>query len=92
MSGRPFQKGKYAGGLVATTLGGMALLVGITFSAVGPALESGGMTSAGLITGAAGAVTLTGGISLMMRAVPAVSVGSASGYLSGRTVGLAGRF
>ena len=92
VSGKPLQTGMYAGGIVATTLGGMALAVGITFSAVGAVRDSGGMTTAGLITGAAGVFALTGGIYLMIKAVPAVSVGGASPYLSGRTVGLATRF
>src|SRR5262249_2687126 len=34
VSGKPLQHGTYAGGIVATTLGGMALAIGITFTAV----------------------------------------------------------
>jgi hypothetical protein len=92
VSGKPLETGMYAGGIVATTLGGMALAIGITFSAVGAAQDRGGMTTAGLITGAAGVAALAGGIYLMIRALPAVSVGGASPYLSSRTLGLAGRF
>jgi hypothetical protein len=42
VQGKPLQRGMYAGGIVATTLGGMAAVVGITFSAVGLAKDRGG--------------------------------------------------
>jgi hypothetical protein len=88
LSAQPLQHGMYAGGIVATTLGGMALAIGITFTAVGHARDSAGMTTAGLITGAAGVLSLGGGIYLMLNALPSVSVGQATPY----TVGAAGRF
>jgi hypothetical protein len=88
VSATPLNEGMYAGGIVATTFGGMALAVGITFTAVGLAKDRGGMTTAGLITGGAGAVTLGGGIYLMLRALPNIRVDAASPY----AVGLAGRF
>ena len=90
VSGKPLQHGKYAGGIVATTLGGMAMAIGITFTAVGLAKDSDGMTTAGLITGAAGAVAIPGGIYLMMSAVPSVTVGTTPPHVSGTMVGLAG--
>ena len=74
VSGKPMQQGRYAGGIVATTLGGMAVAVGITFTAVGMAKDRDGMSRAGLITGAAGVLALVGGIYLMLTAVPGVNI------------------
>ena len=88
VSGKPLESGKYAGGIVATTLGGMALAVGITLTAVGLAKDRDGMTTAGLITGGAGALALTGGIYLMVKALPEVTVGGAPPQV----VGLVGNF
>jgi hypothetical protein len=74
VSGKPHQQGKYAGGIVATTFGGMAVAVGITFTAVGMAKNRDGMSRAGLITGTAGLLALAGGIYLMLDAVPDFSI------------------
>lgn len=92
VTGKPLESGKYAGGIVATTLGGMALVIGITFTAFGLATDRQGMTTAGLITGAAGAIALPGGIWLMLRAVPRVHVERAEGRTMGLAAGLGGRF
>jgi hypothetical protein len=92
VSGKPLENGMYAGGIVATTLGAMAMVVGITFTAVGYGRGREGMATAGLITGGAGTAALVGGIYLMMRAVPMASVDGASPYVSARTVGVAARF
>jgi hypothetical protein len=92
VAGKPLQDGMYAGGVVATTLGGMALVVGATLLAVGLAKDRGGMTTAGLITGAAGAVALPGGILLMINAVPRATVDRASAALAGGAIGIAGTF
>jgi hypothetical protein len=78
VSGKPMQQGRYAGGIVATTLGGMAVAIGITFTAVGMAKDRDGMSRAGLITGAAGVLALVGGIYLMLTAVPDFSIERAS--------------
>ena len=91
VTARPLRNGMYAGGIVATTLGGMALAIGITFTAVGLAKDRGGMTTAGLITGAAGVVAIPGGIYLMLQGVPSVSVDRAS-TPSGAVTGIAGAF
>jgi hypothetical protein len=88
VSGTPLASGTYAGGLVATTLGGMALAVGITFTAVGLAKGRDGMTLAGLITGGAGALALPGGIYLMLRALPGFTINGAAPY----TAAVAARF
>jgi hypothetical protein len=66
----PFREGMYAGGVVATTFAGMSLATGITLTAVGYGVDSGGMKTAGLITGVAGAIGLYGGIYLMRKALP----------------------
>jgi hypothetical protein len=50
------------------------------------------MTTAGMITGMAGGAALASGIYLMLKAVPAVSVGAVAPYLSRNTAGLSGRF
>jgi hypothetical protein len=90
VSARPLQSGKYAGGVTATTLGGMALAIGITFVSVGLAKDKSGFTTAGLITGGAGALALPFGIYLMLDAVPTVSVERAGP--PGAGVGVGGAF
>lgn len=64
------QHGKYATGIVFTSFGGMALVVGITLGAVGYGADREGMKTAGLITGASGAAMTLGGIYLMRSALP----------------------
>jgi hypothetical protein len=74
VSGKPLQSGMYAGGIVATSLGGMALVTGIALSAVGLATGREGLTTAGLISGGVGAITVPWGIYLMISAVPSVRI------------------
>lgn len=92
VSGEPFAQGMYAGGIVATTFGGMATAVGITFTAVGLAKDRDGMTTAGMITGAAGVLTLSGGLYLMLKALPSATIYPAAPAPSARVVGVGGRF
>jgi hypothetical protein len=92
VEGKQLQSGLYAGGIVATTLGGMALATGIVLGAVGYGSDNAGMITAGVITGGAGVVALSTGISFMLRALPAVSVGQAAPQLAARGVSMAGRF
>lgn len=92
VSGKPLESGKYAGGIVATTFGGMALATGITLSAVGYAKERGGMKTAGFITGVAGALGVAGGIQLMLSALPRASIEGTSRQIAGMQLGVAGRF
>lgn len=80
VTGKPFASGTYAGGVVATSLGGMALAVGITFTAVGLAKDRDGMTLAGLITGGVGALAVPGGIYLMVKALPGFTVNGTPPY------------
>lgn len=92
VTGKPLEHGSYAGGIVATSLGGMAAVVGITLTAIGAAKDRPGMTTAGLISGAAGAVAVAGGIYLMVSALPSVIVGGAAPRIAGATATLAARF
>lgn len=92
VSGKPLQHGMYAGGIVATTLGGMSLVVGITLTAVGLAKDRAGMTTAGLISGAAGLIAIPGGIYLMLKALPGATVERGSPQIPGAAVGVAGTF
>jgi hypothetical protein len=92
VSAKPLDSGVYAGGIVATTLGGMALVVGITLAAVGLAKDRAGMSTAGFITGAAGALAVPGGIYLMLKALPSAEVAPAAPGLSGAAAGVAATF
>ena len=92
VSARPLRNGMYVSGIVATTLGGMALATGITFTAVGLAKDREGMTTAGLIAGAAGILAVPGGIFLMLKGAPSVSIDRASPSPSGALAGIAGTF
>lgn len=92
VSAKPLSNGMYATGIVFTTFSGMALVTGITLTAVGCATDRDGMCTAGLITGGAGAVGLYGSIYLMRKALPKASVGPARPYVAGTQVGLAGTF
>jgi hypothetical protein len=92
VTGKPLANGMYAGGIVMTSFAGMAVVTGITLTAVGCSTDRDGMCTAGLITGVAGAVGLYGGIYLMRRALPRYSVGPASPYVAHNQVGLTGRF
>jgi hypothetical protein len=92
VSAKPYQRGKYATGIVATTLGGMAIAIGITFLSVGLAKDRDGMTMAGAITGAAGLLTLPFGIYLTVDAVPSFRIDRAAPPAAGATAGIAGTF
>ncbi len=91
---RPRAQGAFATGVVFTTFSGMALVTGIALTAVGYGTDRGGMRTAGLITGGAGAVGLALSINLILKSLPRVHVGPARAmpYAGGNTVGLAGRF
>lgn len=89
--------GKYVTGIVATTLGGMAVVSGIVFTAVGCGGDRDGMCTAGLITGGAGIVTTLGGIWLIRAGLPRVAVRrldrfGLAVYATGSGGGVAGAF
>ncbi len=92
VSAKPLATGMYATGIVFTSLSGMALVTGITLTAVGCATDHSGMCTAGLITGGVGAVGLYGSIYLMRKALPTFSVGAARPYVAGTQVGVSGAF
>ncbi len=92
VTGTPPNHGMYAGGIVATSFGGMGVATGITLVAIGAAKDRDGMFLAGLITGAAGGAALVGGIYLMFKALPSVSIGRATPYVSANQIGVAGTF
>lgn len=95
---KPLNNGAYVTGITFTTLGGMAVVSGIVFTAVGCSSDDReGMCTAGLITGGAGAAVTIGSIWLMQRSVPRVTV--KRGYAVGLAVtpgaagaSVAGRF
>jgi hypothetical protein len=94
VSAKPRDDGPFAAGVTFTSLGGMALVTGITLTAVGYGTDNGAMRTAGLITGVAGAAVTAGGIQLIRKALPTVHVGPgrAQPYVTAGQVGLAGSF
>lgn len=88
----PRQQGKFAAGVTFTTFSGMGLATGITLTAVGCSTDRDTMCRAGLITGVASGAALYLSINLIREALPKVHVGPAQPYVTGNTVGLAGRF
>jgi hypothetical protein len=89
--------GKYATGVTFTTLGGMAAVCGIVFTAVGCGGDRDGMCTAGLITGGAGVVAALGGIWLIRAGLPRVRVRALDRYrlavyATGTSGGVAGGF
>jgi len=94
---RPWRKGAYRTGIVFTSLGGMAVVTGITLTAVGCSTDKDGMCTAGLITGGAGLAVTAGSIWLMVRSTPKVRIRALAGaevgvYTTGTSAGLVGRF
>lgn len=92
VEGTPLRQGAYAAGITFTALSGMALVTGISLTAVGCSTDRDGMCTAGLITGGAGALGLYLSIQLMRSAVPTARVLPGQPYIAGNTVGLAGSF
>jgi hypothetical protein len=92
VSGKPLETGKYAAGITFTTLSGMGLVTGIALAAVGCTTDHDGLCKAGVITGVPSAIGLYLSIQLMRSAVPKATIGPATPYAAGNTVGLAGTF
>jgi hypothetical protein len=92
VTAKPLSNGMYATGIVFTSLSGMAVVTGVTLTAVGCATDRDGLCKAGLITGIAGGVGLYGSIYLMRKALPRYSLGPAQPYVAANRVGVAGRF
>jgi hypothetical protein len=89
VTAEPLSRGAYATGITFVTLGGMAVVTGITLTAVGCSTDQSGMCTAGLITGGAGAAVTVGSIWLMQRALPRARIVPA---VSGTSAGVAGSF
>jgi hypothetical protein len=92
VSAKPLHTGAYVTGITFTTLGGAALVTGITLGAVGCSTNHGGMCTAGVITGLSGAFVTAGSIWLMYQALPEARIGPATPYVGANQVGLAGTF
>ncbi|MDB4953631.1 MAG: hypothetical protein JWO36_1200 [Myxococcales bacterium] len=92
VAAKPLSTGAYATGITFVTLGGAALITGITLGAVGCSTSNGGMCTAGVITGLSGAFVTAGSIWLMTWAAPRASIGPARPYVASNSVGLAGAF
>ncbi|MGE0549870.1 MAG: hypothetical protein AB7O24_08095 [Kofleriaceae bacterium] len=92
VAAKPLSKGMYATGLTFTALSGMAVVTGITLTAVGCAGDRDTMCKAGVISMLSGGVALAGSIWLMRQALPYADVSPAQPYVSGNSVGVAGSF
>jgi hypothetical protein len=69
IAARPTRNGPLLTGMTFTSLGGMAVITGITLTAIGCSDDDReGMCNAGLITGVSGAAVTAGAIWLMLRA------------------------
>jgi hypothetical protein len=73
----PMSTGAFATGVTFTTLGGMAVVTGITLTAVGCGGDRDGMCTAGLITGGSGLVVTAGAIWLIQKSMPRLKIGPA---------------
>ena len=92
VAAKPLSSGAYATGVTFVTLGGAALITGVTLGAVGCSTGHGGMCTAGVITGLSGAFVTAGSIWLMSWAAPRAQIGRASPYIAGTSAGIAGAF
>jgi len=89
---KPLSNGAYAGGIVGATFSGMALVTGVSLTAVGYGTDNTTMRTAGVITGVAGGIGLYLSIELMRSALPKAQIGPARPYVAGNQVGFAGSF
>jgi hypothetical protein len=92
VTARPRATGAFATGVTFTSLGGAALVTGITLIAVGCSTDRDGMCTAGMITGLAGAAVTAASIQLIRSSLPRVQVGRATPYVATGHVGVAGAF
>jgi hypothetical protein len=81
VAAEPWARGEYAAGVTFTTLGGMAVVTGITLTAVGYGTSDAGMRDAGLYTLIPGAIVTAGAIWLMRDALPKAHVQPGPGGL-----------
>ncbi|MGE0870764.1 MAG: hypothetical protein AB7P03_19515 [Kofleriaceae bacterium] len=92
VAAKPLSKGMYATGITFTALSGMAVVTGITLTAVGCSGDRDTVCKAGVISMVSGGVALAGSIWLMRQALPYADVGPAQPYVTGQSVGVAGTF
>jgi len=92
VSAKPLSNGLYAGGIVMTSFAGMGLATGITLTAIGCSTDHPNLCKAGIVTAVPSAVGLYLGIYWMRKALPKASVERAQPYVSGNSIGVAGRF
>jgi hypothetical protein len=74
ITARPTAHGRLAAGITFTSLGGLAVITGITLTAIGFGSDVDGMGTAGLITLGAGGLATFGGIWMMLDSVPRAKV------------------
>lgn len=70
ITAQPTSQGKLATGITFTTLGGMAVVTGISLTAIGCTTDRDGMCTAGQISGLAGALVTLGAIYLILESGP----------------------
>jgi hypothetical protein len=94
VNAKPRSEGAFATAVTFTSLGGAAVVTGISLTAVGCNTDNRVMCRAGIITGLAGGGALAVFIPMIGRAMPRASIGPATGqpYVNGQTAGLAGSF
>jgi hypothetical protein len=92
VTAKPRSEGAFATGVTFTSLGGAAVVTGITLTAVGCSTDRHGMCTAGLITGLAGAATTAFSINLIRNSLPKAAIGPAQPYVGANQVGVAGSF
>ena len=94
VSAKPRSNGPFATGVTFTTLGGAAVVTGITLFAVGAGTDNDQMKNAGLITGLAGAAVTAFSIQLIRKSLASVHVGPgrAQPYIGAGQVGVIGGF
>lgn len=91
---KPRSDGAFATAVTFTSLGGAALVTGITLTAVGCSTDNRAMCTAGLITGITGGVATAVFIPMIKRSLSRAIVmpAHAQPYVNGQTAGLTGSF
>lgn len=94
VNAKPRSDGAFATAVTFTSLGGAAVVTGITLTAVGCSTDRDTMCRAGLITGLSGALVLGVFIPMIQRSLPKATIGPAQGqpYVNGQGAGFAGTF
>ncbi|MBI5536301.1 MAG: hypothetical protein HY898_26500 [Deltaproteobacteria bacterium] len=88
----PRSDGKFVGGIVATTFGGLGVATGIVLTAVGCTTDDKKMCGAGAITIPLSGVLLASGIWLTVSGLPRAEVSRTGSVQAPRILGLGGTF